>query len=229
MSVGTNIKDGDYDWLIGLYDAASGARLNLLGVDGGESRIRLGTLRLANNGASVTFIPETRSIVDPSALNHLHLNEAGSAIDFGDLRTDGSVWLRRDGADWVLKTWPRARRFLLELSPMRFGTPARVRCTGGTTNSVIPSQAGSLWRLPLNGSEEYRWPTNVLKLDLKATGKSGPLDLTWPAGEGGIELWSTTNLVSGSWQPVTDGSVVTNDLNWVTIQTQEGQRFYRLQ
>ena len=112
---------------------------------------------------------------------------------------------------------------------MQFGTPARVRCTGGTTNSVIPSQAGSLWRLPLNGSEEYRWPTNVLKLDLKATGKSGPLDLTWPAGEGGIELWSTTNLVSGSWQPVTDGSVVTNDLNWVTIQTQEGQRFYRLQ
>jgi len=60
-------------------------------------------------------------------------------IDFGSVRTDGSVSIHRDGAEWVLQTWPRERNFVVELSGARFG--------GGR----------GWWRLPLTGAREYRW------------------------------------------------------------------------
>jgi hypothetical protein len=164
ITVGAAIADGDYDWLIGLYEQGGGGRLNLLGADAGQSRIRLGTLRLANSGATLTFIPEANTnYTDPSCLHHAHLNSAGIPIDFGDLRTDGSVWLRREGAQWVLKTWPRDRSFTLELSAARFGAPARVRCIGGPANTLSPVPLGRRWYLPLNGAREYRWAANDLK------------------------------------------------------------------
>ena len=78
-------------------------------------------------------------------------------IDFGDARTDGSVWLHREGNVWRLKTWPRERNFTLEFKRSRFKQPARVQCIGGAAPEVAPVRIGSRWSLPLNGATEYQW------------------------------------------------------------------------
>ncbi|MGD0816291.1 MAG: DUF5696 domain-containing protein [Verrucomicrobiota bacterium] len=157
-----SLPDGDYDWLIGLYDAAGdGHRLPMQGVDDGTLRIRLGVLHLANAGMVVTFTAETNMpAFDPTTWYGQRLNNSNSVVDFGGARTDGSIWLHHEGNDWVLKTWPRERNFTLEFDRTRFDPPAKVQCAGGTMSETTPVQTGSLWRLPLNGATEYRW-TNV--------------------------------------------------------------------
>lgn len=158
VNIPKEIPDGDYDWLIGLFDPVEGGRINLTGPDAGQSRIRLGTLRLAGNGNEVTFVANTATgQADHSAVFLANLNQAGAVINFGDVRTDGSAWVRRQGQQWVLKTWPRDRAFVLEFSGARFGTPAVVRCDDGRGGTVAPVVQGDRWRLPLTGAREYRW------------------------------------------------------------------------
>ena len=154
-----DLPDGDYDWLIGLFDAAGdGSRVRLEGVDDGEARIRLGVIHLANRGAAITFRPETRAPAsNPAAWYVAHLNNENQVVDFGDVRTDGSVVLRREGKGWSLRAWPRNRNFTIELSPRRFGSPNRVQSSGAANSEVTPVSAGSRWRLPLNGASEYHW------------------------------------------------------------------------
>jgi hypothetical protein len=157
-----SLPDGDYDWLIGLFDGGGdGQRVPLQGVDDGTLRIRLGALHLANAGMGVTFTAETNMpVFDPAAWYGQHLNTSNNVVDFGSARTDGSVWLHREGNVWVLKTWPRERNFTLEFDRNCFAQPATVQCVGGTASEAIPVQTGSRWRLPLNGATEYRW-TNI--------------------------------------------------------------------
>ena len=121
-----SLPDGDYDWLIGLFDAGGdGHRVPLQGVDDGTLRIRLGVLHLANAGTVVTFAAETNMpAFDPAAWYGQHLNTSNNVVDFGGARTDGSVWLHREGNVWVLKTWPRERNFTLEFDQTRFAQPA---------------------------------------------------------------------------------------------------------
>jgi len=154
-----NLPDGDYDWLIGLSDAAGdGHRVPLQGLDDGTSRIRLGVLHLAGAGAVVRFTAETNMpVFDPGTWYGRHLNNSNRVVDFGVARTDGSVWLRHKGNEWVLQTWPRERNFTLEFDRIRFAQPAKVRCAGGTVSEAVPVQAGPRWQLPLNGATEYRW------------------------------------------------------------------------
>jgi hypothetical protein len=164
VSLPAGLPDGDYDWLAGMYDAAGdGRRVPLQGVDDGESRIRLGVLHLANAGAVVTFAAETNMpAFDPAAWYGRHLNNSNSVVDFGGARTDGSVWLHREGNVWILKTWPRERNFTLEFDRNRFPQPAAVQCIGGTASEAAPEPSGSRWRLPLNGAVEYRWTKRSL-------------------------------------------------------------------
>ena len=157
VTIPSNTPNGDYDWLIGLYDQASGARLRLQGVDDGSSRIRLGVLHVTNSGTNLSFTAQTGSGTDPSGWYHQHLNESNVVVDFGDVRTDGSATLRRDGKLWALQTLPRDRSFTLELSAARFGLPASVQSVGGSNASVTPVALGDRWRLPLNGATAYYW------------------------------------------------------------------------
>ena len=132
--------------------------MSLQGADDGTARIRLGVVRLANAGTLLSFTAETNaSPFDPAAWYSQHLNHSNRVVDFGEARTDGSVWLHREGNVWLLKTWPRERNFTLELSRQRFGQPAKVQCVGAAASEVTPVQTGSRWRLPLNGASEYRW------------------------------------------------------------------------
>ncbi len=151
-----NLSDGDYDVRIGLYLPAAG-RLTLLGRNDDESRVRLGTLHVRDGGRNISFEKEP-----PDAGNYedvyLHrLNAESKVLDFGDVRTDGSVLVRREGDEWVLRAWPRTRAFTIELDAARFGRPASVRCVDGSTPTVVPQKDGSWWRLKLNGAREYHW------------------------------------------------------------------------
>jgi hypothetical protein len=152
------LPDGDYEWTIGLYRPDKG-RVSLLGQPDKTGRILLGKVHVRDAGATISFTPESRSGDDRLKLYSTNLNMAGKVIDFGTLRTDGSVKIRREGADWVLQTLPRDRAFTLELSWTRFGRPARIRCDGGAEPMVKAKPGASgFWSLPLNGAREYRWP-----------------------------------------------------------------------
>ena len=85
VTLSSSLPDGDYDWLIGLYDAAGdGSRVRLQGVDDGTSRIRLGVLHLANAGTVLTFTAETNApALDPTVWYGQHLNNSNLVVDFG--------------------------------------------------------------------------------------------------------------------------------------------------
>src|SRR6185503_18635480 len=130
----------------------NGARLSLQGMTEGNGRVRLGVLHVRDGGKTLIFDPERAAPAGAASLAAQHLNTAGTVVDFGPVRTNGSVNIRRDGRDWVLQTFPRDRAFSVELSSARFGRPATVQAPGGTVATVSPAANGAYWRLPLNGA-----------------------------------------------------------------------------
>jgi hypothetical protein len=90
----------------GLYDPAGGARLALSGPSDGESRIRLGRLRVEEDGGLAwTPLPQTET-TDPVVARQ---NPKGTPIDFGPLTTAGGVRLTRDGRTLVITLLPNER------------------------------------------------------------------------------------------------------------------------
>ncbi len=85
------------------------------------------------------------------------LNENGRIVTFPTVRTNGSVLVEREEREWVLRTMPRNRPFILELNVDRFGKPSQIRCLDGDEPTVAPAASGGWWRLPMNGAREYRW------------------------------------------------------------------------
>ena len=156
IAVPEGVPDGDYEWTIGLFTQGSG-RLALEGPTDRHGRILLGVLRLRDQGRSVTFEPEKRTGDDRLKLYSTDLKLAGKTVDFGTVLTDGSVSVKREGSDWVLRALPRDRAFLVELDSKRFGRPSKVRAVGGKTTVVTTVSHGKRWRLPLNGARQYRW------------------------------------------------------------------------
>ena len=132
------VRDGAYQWLVGLWKPGE-ERPALAGATDRHGRLRLGVLHVSDGGKTLRFEPEHDTGPEHLQLYREHLNETGRVIDFGSVRTDGSVSIHREGAEWVLQTWPRERNFVVELNGARFG--------GGR----------GWWRLPLTGAKEYRW------------------------------------------------------------------------
>ncbi len=225
VSLSSSLPDGNYDWLIGLYDATGdGSRVHLQGVDDGTARIRLGVLTLANAGSVLTFVAETNlPNMDPSAWYSQHLNRSNLVVDFGMARTDGSAWLRREGNFWRLKTWPRERNFTLELNRERFEQPLQVQCIGGSASQVTPVAAGTRWRLPLNGASEYLW-TNALPR-LSILGGNNQVIVSWPASAAGFTLETASELGAlAVWNPLTNAG----DTLGVVVPAGGTMQFHRL-
>ncbi len=139
ITVPADIAPGDYPWTVGL-DAPGSGRLTMQGQSDAHSRIILGTLHVAADG--LTFTPAPPDAGRTTA----PVNHEGRVLDFGTVRTDGSVFVRREGANWTLRPFPRDRPFTVELSAARFGHPASAPVVSGW------------WRLPLTGAAVYRWP-----------------------------------------------------------------------
>jgi hypothetical protein len=152
-----SVSDGDYGWYIGLYTLTSGNRVPLLGADDGRGRIRLGTLRVRDGGKSITLVADPLKESNRLGWYSANLNSKDTLVDFGPLRTDGSVLLKRQGPDWVLLTMPTAVPFVVELSGNRFGRPSAVRSRASAAPKVAGAKGKGWWRLPVTGSQEYRW------------------------------------------------------------------------
>jgi hypothetical protein len=229
VTLSSTLPDGDYDWLIGLFDPmGDGSRVPLQGLDDGTLRIRLGVLHLANAGKLLTFTAETNSSVfDPALWYAKHLNSSNGVVDFGVARTDGSVWLHRSGNVWHLKTWPRERNFTLEFSQSRFAQPAKVQCTGGAAAEAAPLQTGSRWRLPLNGASEYRWTNSPPKLSILRSNKD--VVVSWPASAEVFKLEAASDLTPPAhWTPVALPLLSTNGQLSAILPAGDPMQIHRL-
>ncbi|MGD1000361.1 MAG: DUF5696 domain-containing protein [Candidatus Brocadiia bacterium] len=151
-----DLPDGDYGVRIGLF-LPDEERLTLQGRSDGRGRIRAGTLHVRDHGRDISFDAEPPSPQGSADIYQHRLNASGKVLDFGDVRTDGSVLVRREEGEWVLRALPRARDFFIELSAARFGRPAEVRCAGGPASTAETQAHGDWWQLKLNGAREYRW------------------------------------------------------------------------
>jgi hypothetical protein len=151
-----SLLDGDYDVRIGLFLPAAG-RLPLQGRNDGQDRIRAGTLQLRDGGRTLSFEPEPPATDGETEIYQHRLNLTGKPLDFGDVRTDGSILVRRENDEWVLRALPRMRNFHVELNTARFGRPETVRCVGGSEAETEPQIHGDWWWLKLNGAREYHW------------------------------------------------------------------------
>lgn len=150
-----DIEDGDYPWYTGLF-APDGRRLLLTGLDDGSCRIRLGTLKVRDSGAVITFEPQTSR--DDQKIYPKNVNDQVPMIDFGKLRTDASVLLRKESGDWVLRVWPD-RPTTVEISSKSIKMPKQVDAIGGA-GPIVPESQGDWWRLKVGGATQYRWKDN---------------------------------------------------------------------
>ncbi len=158
VHVPDNVSDGQYLWTIGLFRAGE-ERLALEGDDDGSRRIRLGTIEIRDNGQTVAFLPNRENATRDQSAESDRLNHEGRVVDFGPIRTNGSVLVRREGSAWVAQVLPRDGTFTVQLNSSRFGRPASIKTEGGPQSTVTPKAAGNWWTLPLNQAREYRWPT----------------------------------------------------------------------
>lgn len=113
------LADGVYQIRVGMYVPKSGERLALSGEDDGSRRIVVGTLTVANGGATLRFTPtpSAQPQADRKAQERLaHTNPKHLLVDFGKLATDGSLLLERQNtADWLLTPFPRDSVFTVRL------------------------------------------------------------------------------------------------------------------
>lgn len=157
VTVPESVPDGDYQWTIGLYAPGGGGRVNMEGEVDRHGRVLLGVLQVRDGGRTIRFVPERSTGEDRLALYSANLNATGKVVDFGAVRTNGSVLLRRRGQGWELIAFPREADFVVDLNIARFPMPARVQCVDGDVPSVQPVRAGNWWRLRLSGARAYRW------------------------------------------------------------------------
>ncbi|MEM7145662.1 MAG: hypothetical protein AAF591_11035 [Verrucomicrobiota bacterium] len=87
-----------------------------------------------------------------------NLNTAEAIVDFGVMKTDGCVSLRKDESDYVLTVFPRDADFTLLMNGSAFRAPFAVESPEGAEKETRPEAVGDWWRLPLNGAVEYRFP-----------------------------------------------------------------------
>jgi hypothetical protein len=147
-------------------------------------------------------------------------------VDFGSLRTDGSVSMHREGNLWRLKTWPRNRNFTVELSPSRFAQPAQVNSIGGAAAQVLPTSTGSRWQLPLNGASEYQWTNPPPQLSITQSNQA--VIVSWPASAAGYKLEEAGDLrANATWNPVAS-QPSTGEVFTVILSPAQSQQFYRL-
>jgi len=159
ITLPADLPDGDYPWVIGLW-APQLARVHFATGDQESDRLHVGTLHVREGGKTLTAECAALPPAANLALYNQHLNNPGQVIDFGDLHTDGSVLVRREGPAWVLYPFPRTRQFTLELRAARFGRPKTITAVQDAACTALAPRAaeGDFWVLPVSGSGQYRWP-----------------------------------------------------------------------
>lgn len=151
VTIPTSVPDGTYSIRVGLYDPATGSRLSLSGNNDGHNRYIVGSVTLSEKGTKVSFQPQPQAATDP------RLNATGTVVDFGAVQTDGMISIKQEAGRWVLRPYPRDRKFTVLLSTSKFPTPPAVQTNGRDNSTVAPIHRGTYWQLPLNGFTAYSW------------------------------------------------------------------------
>jgi hypothetical protein len=149
LTVPAGIADGDYDWFTGLYTRDAGRLPIAVGDD--NDRIRLGTLHVA--GDNVTFTPEpprARTAND-------RVNVGDPVLDFGDVRTNGCVRVRRSLSGWTLTPFLATASTAVRLNGARFGRPTKVTTKNPAAVVSVKANADGWWTLSMTGATEYHW------------------------------------------------------------------------
>ena len=107
--------DGSYAMHIGLWDKQG--RLALDGPNDGAARIRLGDLVISGKGTKVSFEPAKDPDISSAAMFHRHLNVEEKTVDFGFVKTDGSVLRKREHGTWKQWTFPASGDVHIEFAP----------------------------------------------------------------------------------------------------------------
>lgn len=162
LTIPPNVPAGDYRWLVGLY-RKDGGRIAIQGSDAGGDRVLLGILHIGGEGKPLTFDPAHDTSDSRLALYQQHVNVNNAVIDFGPIRTNGSVLVRREGQGWILRCFPANGDGTVELAAEFFGAPQQITCMGGKAAAISlpPTQPPQpYWTLPVNGAVQYRWPAS---------------------------------------------------------------------
>ncbi|HPC17569.1 MAG TPA: DUF5696 domain-containing protein [Candidatus Hydrogenedentes bacterium] len=128
-------QPGDaFELRVGMYRPDIG-RLPLRGPNDDQQRVRVGTLRIENQGATWTPLPPQP---DPIAERG---NPDGKLVRFDDLATNGGCRMVRDGDALVVTPLPGHPAFTMEFDAgkMPFGAPLPVRVIAHAENGTIQS------------------------------------------------------------------------------------------
>jgi len=151
------LEDGEYLWEIALVEAG-GRRLPLDGYCDGQERSRLGYLVVRDGGAALSFrLPG--DCPPRSAWRDQHVNQQEREIDFGPLRTAGSLSLQRMGDEWHLRTLPRDRPFPLWLDGREIARPNAITMELSDDRTIVvqPRVQDEQWGVEPCGARLYRW------------------------------------------------------------------------
>lgn len=157
LTLPETLADGEYLWELTLREAG-GRQLPLDGYCDGQQQVRLGYLVVHDGGTALSF--RAPADVPPrSAWQTQHINLQEQEIDFGPVRTAGSVSLRRAGDQWHLRTVPRDRPFPLWFDAREIAPPEAITAefADGRSAAVQPLLRDGHWGLELNGARLYRW------------------------------------------------------------------------
>jgi len=78
-------------------------------------------------------------------------------IDFGSVRTNGSIMIKREAKTWTLRTLHRDNHFTIELDSKRFPPPVKVKSIGGKSETAEIKTTADHWSITPNGAKEYVW------------------------------------------------------------------------
>jgi Family of unknown function (DUF5696) len=150
----STMADGVYDVRVGLYQGSQ--RALLFGNNDGNQRYTVGQITIANQGTNISFAPVAVSISNPDP----RLNNAGSVVDFGPVRTDGMVTLRQitntGGNTLQLSSYPRSRDVIVQFNPNSVPTPASLSCDNGDVLTPSLTTQG-YWQVDLRGHKYCSW------------------------------------------------------------------------
>jgi hypothetical protein len=149
----STMPDGTYQIRVGLYSGAQ--RAVLYGNNDGNLRYTVGSITVANNGASITYTAIPISIPNPDP----RLNSAGSVVNFGTVRTDGMVLLQQQtgqNSDSVqISSYPQSRDVVVQVNSNTVATPPSVTCDNGDV--LVPSIVAPYWQIDLRGRKYCTW------------------------------------------------------------------------
>ena len=118
----------------------------------------------------------------------------------------------------VSTAWSFVGRSLFAADPYLNGSINELRLYDGllTTNEIAANEQA--------GPDQLALP-----VALNWTHAAGSLAFSWPSWAVGFTLESTTNLATGTWNPVAPAPVLTNNVYSVSLLTTGAMSFYRLQ